>query len=253
MTALRHWPLACLFCVICMTGCKPHLPNIASKELSFSTEASDLPAEVIWREIGFARELINIRDLQVVVSGGESPISASDWEAFRPRLPWVKNISRHLLFDSTAFYRSPGVPADCEGNQCYDFVTYKGYTWLALATPLAVDFIPEGSKTNMLQPDPGILVVKTIAKCQAILFNDHIYRLADPLGNAYVMHATETGRPTLEVALPEGWTLRKVQLESPLIVAPFGGGDACYFNILGDHLGQGYHQYVFADSVYPSP
>ena len=66
------------------------------------------------------------------------------------------------------------------------------------------------------------------------------------------MHATETGEPSLDVVLPEGWTLKKVVLQEPLIVSPFGGGNDCYFNIVGDHLGQGYHQYIFADKTYPS-
>ena len=44
----------------------------------------------------------------------------------------------------------------------------------------------------------------------------------------------------------------KINLKEPLIISPFGGGNECYFNIVGDHLGQGYHQYIFADKFYPS-
>jgi hypothetical protein len=53
------------------------------------------------------------------------------------------------------------------------------------------------------------------------------------------------------VSLPSGWTLKKINLKEPLIISPFGGGNECYFNIVGDHLGQGYHQYIFASKFYP--
>jgi hypothetical protein len=42
-----------------------------------------------------------------------------------------------------------------------------------------------------------------------------------------------------------------VILKEPLIISPFGGGNECYYNIVGDNLGQGYHQYIFDDTVYP--
>ena len=41
-------------------------------------------------------------------------------------------------------------------------------------------------------------------------------------------------------------------LKEPLIISPFGGGNECYYNIVGDNLGQGYHQYIFADKFYPT-
>jgi hypothetical protein len=42
-----------------------------------------------------------------------------------------------------------------------------------------------------------------------------------------------------------------VELKEPLIVVPFGEEGDCYFNIVGDHLGQGYHQYQYAGDYYP--
>jgi hypothetical protein len=48
-----------------------------------------------------------------------------------------------------------------------------------------------------------------------------------------------------------GWSLKKVILKDPLILSPFGGGNECFFNIVGDHLGQGYHQYIFNNKWYP--
>jgi len=55
-----------------------------------------------------------------------------------------------------------------------------------------------------------------------------------------VMHATEIDTPNLDVVLPKGFKLEKVKLDEPLIIAPFGDKEDCYFNIVGDHLGQGF-------------
>ena len=66
-----------------------------------------------------------------------------------------------------------------------------------------------------------------------------------------MMHATETGKPSLNVVLPEGFTVEKIKLNEPLIIVPFGDKEDCYFNIVGDHLGQGYHQYSYAGESYP--
>ncbi|GAB4420173.1 MAG: hypothetical protein OHK0039_33420 [Bacteroidia bacterium] len=237
---------------VLLGSCGPQLPTTDEADLRFATIASPLPDNLRYQEIGFARELINIKSMLVVISGGSNPIPLDRWDDFKPRLPWTKNLDRNLLFDSTAFYRSPGVPTDCQGDDCFTFTDYKDYTWLALAQPIAVAFVPEGIETDLLKPDPGTLVIKTIEKCQTVLFRDSIYRLGDGQGNFYAMHATETGSPDLNVSLPAGWTLEVVALPAPLVITPFGGGDHCYYNILGDHLGQGYHQYVFADSVYPA-
>ena len=121
---------------------------------------------------------------------------------------------------------------------------------MKLANPLAIDFIP--TKTDMLKPAEGHLVVKIIKKCQVVVFEDEIYQLSDDMGNLYVMHATETGTPDLNVILPEGFVLKKLTLSEPLIVLPFGEKEDCYFNIVGDHLGQGYHQYKYAGDYYPN-
>jgi hypothetical protein len=65
------------------------------------------------------------------------------------------------------------------------------------------------------------------------------------------MHATETGKPDTTASLPDGWALQKVFLNVPLVISPFGGSNECFYNIIGDCLGQGYHQYIFSDTVYP--
>lgn len=218
--------------------------------LHFSTEQSRLPDSLNWQEIGFAKELINQKEMIVVISGGDNPLPLDEWENFKASYPFKKNIDRNLLFQKTALYRSPNTDVNCKDLACIKQRQYKGYTWVELAQPVCVDFV--GGKTNMLKPEKGHLVIKTIQKCQALMFTDSIFQMTDNQGNYYVMHATETGRPDTTAILPKGWTLKKIILDEPLIIKPFGGGNDCYFNIVGDHLGQGYHQYIFADKYYPS-
>lgn len=76
-----------------------------------------------------------------------------------------------MLFQQTAFYRSPNTDVNCKDIDCIKEREYKNYTWIEMAKPICVDYV---------------------------------------------------------------------------------GGNECYFNILGDNLGQGYHQYIFADSIYSS-
>jgi hypothetical protein len=217
--------------------------------LHFSTENSKLPDTLNWKSIGFAKELINQKEMIVVISGGSNPIPLDKWDEFKPSLPYRKNLDRHLLFQQTAFYRSPNTDVNCKDAECIKQREYKKYTWVEMAKPICVDFV--GGETNMLKPQKEHLVIKTIQKCQTVRFADSMYQLSDNKGNYFVMHATESGKPDTTVALPNGWTLKKVIMNEPLIISPFGGGNECYYNIIGDHLGQGYHQYIFADSVYP--
>ena len=218
-------------------------------QLKFSTEKSKLPETLNWNKIGFAKELINQKEMIVVISGGTNPIPLDKWNEFKPTLPYRKNLDRHLLFQQTAFYRSPNTDVNCKEANCIKQREYKNYTWVEMAKPICIDFV--GGKTDMLKPEKGHLVIKTIQKCQTVMFTESIFQLSDNKGNFYAMHATETEKPDTSVSLPLGWTIKQVFLKEPLIISPFGGGNECYYNIVGDHLGQGYHQYIFADSVYP--
>lgn len=218
--------------------------------LHFSTEKSKLPETLNWKKIGFAKELINQKEMIVVISGGSNPLPLDQWDAFEPSFPYTKNIDRHLLFHQTAFYRSPNTDVNCKDADCIKQREYKNYTWVEMAKPICVDYV--GGETDIIKPEQGHLVIKTIQKCQTVLFADSIFQLTDNKGNYYVMHATETTKPNTSVVLPTGWSIRKVMLTEPLIISPFGGGNECYYNIVGDHLGQGYHQYIFAEQFYPS-
>ena len=218
-------------------------------QLKFSTEKSKLPETLNWNKIGFAKELINQKEMIVVISGGTNPIPLDKWNEFKPTLPYRKNLDRHLLFQQSAFYRSPNTDVNCKETNCIKQREYKNYTWVEMAKPICIDFV--GGKTDMLKPEKGHLVIKTIQKCQTVMFTESIFQLSDNKGSFYVMHATETEKPDTSVILPLGWSIKQVFLKEPLIISPFGGGNECYYNIVGDHLGQGYHQYIFADSVYP--
>jgi len=219
--------------------------------VSYATIESDYPdtTGIVWEEIGSAKEILNISEQLVYLSRGDNPIPAEKWDDFKLRLPWAKNIDRFLLFDKTYFYRSVGRPADCE--YCETVIEYKGYTWTKLAEIIGVSYIPEGVEDD--GPEPGHLFVQTINKCQLVYFEAGrtVYDLTDNQGNTYIMHATETGTPTTEVELPEGWSISTRVLLEPFVLAPFGGGDDCYFNIVRDHLGQGYHQYEYSGATFP--
>lgn len=240
--------MSIIFAVLIFQSCG--IKTAKEVGLHFSTEKSKLPDTLNWKKIGFAKELINQKEMIVVISGGANPIPLDNWDAFNPSFPYRKNIDRHLLFQQTAFYRSPNTDVNCKGVDCIRQREYKNYTWVELAKPICVDYV--GGETDMLKPEKGHLVIKTIQKCQTVMFADSIFQLTDNRGSYYVMHATETGKPDTTATLPSGWTLRKVVLKEPLIISPFGGGDECYYNIVGDNLGQGYHQYVFAGAIYPS-
>ena len=227
------------------------IPNSEEIGLKYkTTQAIAIPEKIEWQSVGFAKELINQKESMVVIAAGNNPISDKDWKSFSPRFPWAKNIDRNILFQKTHFIRSPYAPADCQGKDCKSIIEYKKHTWMDIAQPIAVDYIPD--KTNILQPEPGHLVIKTILKCKFMQFENEIYQLTDNQENFYVMHATETGEPKLDVTLPNGWTLQKVSLEEPLILAPFGSSGECYYNVVGDHVGQGYHQYVYSSDYYPN-
>ncbi len=229
------------------------LPSAREAGLRFSTQAADIPPGIEWAVREEAFELINSWDPLVVLSGGTAPISAESWADFKPPRPWLKNIERHILFSGSYFLRSPSAPEKVSGRDGIIWWEIAGYSWIELARPLAVDFVPAGKKTDISHPAPGMLVLKAIKKPQILRFSGSFYRLSDPLGNLYAMHACEAPEPSLNVVLPPGWVLEKVALEEDLLIPPVGGANGSYHVILGDSLGQGYHQYRFVSESYPPP
>lgn len=225
------------------------MPTAREAGISFATRAVPVPADLDWSVRSQAHELINLKDLVVVLSGGSDPMPDAPWSKYKPVLPWVKNIERNLLFDGSFFIRSPYAPEDATGADRYTIRNIAGHTWVELAQPVAIDFIPAGQEVDMVKSAPGHLVVKTIRKPQVLRWSGSIYRLTDNRGNFYVMHATEARAPSLDVDLPAGWSIERVPLDAPLVITPSAGG---FYNIVGDCLGQGYHQYIFANDYYPA-
>lgn len=208
-----------------------------------TTPAYTISGNEKWENISFAKELINIKEKIVVLSYGENPIPMDEWNELESSFIWKKNMNRNLLFKETVFLGSPNSEMGEIAMR-----EYQGYTWAELAQPIAIDYIPNDKDQ---QPEEGPLVVKVIKKKQLINFGKEIYQLTDNKGNYYVMHATKDGVVNLAVKLPEGWTLQKIKLDEPLITVPFGEDEDAYYNILGDYLGQGYHQYKYTSEYYP--
>lgn len=223
---------------------------------SFSTIPSPRPADsaCIGRAgATVAKELINIRTFDIVLGGGSNPMPDDVWADFRPRLPWMKNSTRFLLFDNSCFFRSPGAAADCSGDACTIFLEEFDHTWLLLTRLANVACLPDASGCSGDEVAPGFVSVSTIDKCQQLTFTGPIiYELSDPFGNRFVMHATATGTPDLSgPQLPAGWQLQAVTIDEPLVIEPVGGGSNCYYNIVRDNLVQSYHQYVYAGAQWP--
>jgi hypothetical protein len=200
-----------------------------------------------------AKEILNLKTHEIFVAGGSRPMPDDVWTRYRFRLPFLKNSTRHLLFTESCFFRSPGVPVDCTGEDCFDIHEIAGYTWLKLTEVVGQTCFPDASGSYRDVVKPGYISINTIAKCHRMVFpGPTIYELADGKGNKYVMHATATGKPDVTgPTLPTGWTLTERTITEPLVLLPFGGGDQCYYNVVRDNLVQSYHQYVYADDHYP--
>ena len=160
-------PISFIFGIILFASCGFDTVDEAGIKY-VAKPAFELPANIEWQKPGFAKELINVKENLVVLGIGDNAIPREKWDDFKPGLPWKKNIDRHLLIDKTTFLRSPDAPSNCQGAACKTQTEYKGYSWTKLACPLAIDYIP--SKTDMLKPEKGHLVVKVIKKCQIVVF-----------------------------------------------------------------------------------
>ncbi len=236
--------------IILFSSCIEEFPLLEESDVRYSTtEQMEIPDDANWTGVGLAKELININEQLVFVDLGPNPISTEEWDDFKVIVPWLKNLDRITLFDSSYIARSPLRPRDC--NSCEILIEYKGYTWAQLAEIKALSYIPD--ETDNDKPEAGHLVIKTIKKCQAIRFNEGqtVYELTDNNGNYYIMHAIEEGSQTTDVDLPEGYSISTRVLDEPLFISPFGGGDDCFYNIVTDHLGQGYHQYIYSSPFFP--
>ncbi len=233
---------------------------IAPKTLaiSFATVQTTMPegascAGGSSESTGIAKEILNLETDDIFVAGGPNPMPDDVWQNASFRLPILKNSTRNLLFNGSCFFRSPDAPATCSGNDCFTIETIFDYTWLKLTTVAGNDCFPDAAGCRLDVVDPGYVSINSIAKCHRMVYEGPIiYELADDRGNRFVMHATATGIPDVTgPTLPTGWTLTERTISEPLVLLPFGGGDACYYNVVRDNQVQSYHQYVFDGESYP--
>ncbi len=86
-----------------------------------------------WREVGLAKELINVKEKMVIILGGSNPLPLHQWEELKVGFPWKKNIDRHVLINKTALVRSPNANSNCNRTDCLIEIENKGYSWIELA------------------------------------------------------------------------------------------------------------------------
>lgn len=246
------WLLAGILCAT--AGCSS-LPDAKQAGIRYDTTPSPWPADVacINQQHGavVAREMLMGRTRTVVIAGGPAPISDQAWAAYRPGGYNQKNSDRHTMFTRSCFARSPSAPPDCAGERCRRVIESDGHTWIELSRVEAVDCSPPEGGCDPGHIRPGQLGIIVTSKCHELVFEGRAFLLQGPRGEEAVMHATADGKPTTDVALPSGWSLRETVLIEPLVIRPFGGADACFYNILRDAKAQSYHQIRYPGPSYP--
>ena len=90
-------------------------PTTKEAGIRYSTEpAFQFPKNIEWRDVGLAKELINIKEKMVVISGGSNfSLPILQWEELKVGFPWQKNIDRYILINKTALIRSPNASSNC--------------------------------------------------------------------------------------------------------------------------------------------
>lgn len=248
------WTTITALGAMALTGCFS-LPTAREAGISYATVESPWPTTTTCLNsatpTGIAKEVLIGSARTVVIAGGDRPISDVDWTNFSPGLGNTKNSDRHLLFARSCFARSPSKPAACSGTECRDIVDLKDHTWIALSKIEAVDCLPNKDACSGTSVNPGGLLVVVTRKCHELVFEGQVRMLHGPNGERAVMHATADGHPTTAVRLPAGWTLAEETLTEPLVLHPYGGGEACFYNIIRDELQQSYHQIGFSRGTYP--
>jgi hypothetical protein len=187
----------------------------------------------------------------VVIAGGSNPISDADWTSYKPSFGNTKNSDRHTLFTRSCFSRSPAAPADCQGDACREIHSIDGHTWVALSKIDAYDCLPSLSACHNMTAGPGALLFVVTEKCHQMQFEGDVIFLDGPGGQRAVMHATDDGMPSVDVRIPDGWTLHQETLAAPLVLEPFGGDGRCFYNVIRDEKLQSYHQYRYAGETWP--
>jgi hypothetical protein len=115
-----------------------------------------------------AIEMIDLGEDVVYLAGGDTPITESEWDATTVRFPHMKNSKRYLLFDDNCLYRSPGKPANCQGDGCVRFVELYGHSWFVLNELSGQGCYPDASGCSGDTVKAGYVSITTIDKCQRL-------------------------------------------------------------------------------------
>ena len=133
---------ALILVVFLLSGCS--FPTAEEAGIKYSAQpAFQVPENIQWREVGLAKELINVKEKMVIISGGSNPLPIHHWKELKVSFPWQKNIDRNILINKTALVRSPNASSNCVQSDCFTEREYKDYSWIELAQPMAVDFFTD--------------------------------------------------------------------------------------------------------------
>jgi hypothetical protein len=191
---------------------------------------------------------------QVYLAGGTNPISAEEWESYRPPADYIKNTTRNVQFEDQEVITSP----DSTTGQTY-ITTSDDYTWLFVAQTVSANwpFIPAQYEQDYQSgyeaaavtttPPPGVVkysantknaVVTWFAKDQTTQRPIERYFIRDAWGNRYIMQtsgATEQAdvrRNFFAAVLPRGWRKYTGFLKRDLVTNPaYDSAGFSQFNI----------------------
>lgn len=196
---------------------------------------------------------------------GTQEITDEAWTDYTPPPPYIKNSTRNLQFNESAFVASPGAE---DGVTVYDY-TSDGYSWAYMSDTInamwpynAADYDGLSAQNTYyagnltLTPGAGVVKVTANYKNQYMKFYAESdgaaldrYFVTDQWGNEYVMHASgtlddsEVGAAFEAAVLPEGWTKSVRQLDADLVIAPAVGSDGTYhYTVWRDSADNAYHQ-----------
>ncbi|TVQ83838.1 MAG: hypothetical protein EA400_18480 [Chromatiaceae bacterium] len=245
--------------------------------------AASGPVAAEWRVLEEAREIINIASVlsgrpdlpvQTYKSAGDNPVPDDVWPSYELSLPFLKNTTRNLQFNESAFLASPGAPI---GVTSY-ITTPDGYTWAAMSEainalwpydPAAYD-PPSSINTYFagnfeVTPPPGVVKVTVNYKGQNMKFWAYAggaapgrgsvaldrYFVTDEWGNEYIMHASgERDAADVRAAfdravLPPGWKKSIRRLGRDLVLRPAVSDDPnarFHYLVIRDSADNTYHQ-----------
>jgi hypothetical protein len=241
------------------------------------------PVSAEWRILEEAREIIDITavlsgrpdlPVQTYKSAGENPVPDDVWLTYELSPPFLKNTTRNLQFNESAFLASPGAPI---GVTTY-ISTPDGYTWAAMSEAINAlwpyDPAAYGPPSNVnayfagnfeVTPPPGVVKVTANYKGQDMKFWAYAggaapgrgsvaldrYFVTDEWGNEYIMHASGERdaadvRAAFERAvLPAGWRKSSRRLGRDLVLRPAESDDPdarFHYLVIRDSADNTYHQ-----------